>query len=111
MIRSTRAGALARVGKQLGINSETLRNWVTQAEIDGGVRPGTTTDDAARIAKLERENRLFAVPGERSRSGGCSRCRPGGAGQQNTSAVVGRVAVAAAGALDRDCPDRRTAPP
>jgi transposase len=48
---ATRPGALARIGKQLGINPETLRNWVTQAEIDGGVRPGTTTDDAARIAE------------------------------------------------------------
>jgi transposase len=36
---ATRAGALARIGKQLGINPETLQNWVTQAEIDGGVRP------------------------------------------------------------------------
>jgi transposase len=53
----TRAGALARVGEQLGINPETLRNWVNQAEIDGGHRPGTTTDEAARIAALERENR------------------------------------------------------
>jgi transposase len=54
---ATRPGALARVGKQLGINPETLRNWVTQAEIDDGVRPGTTTDEAARVAELERENR------------------------------------------------------
>jgi transposase len=54
---AARAGALARIGKQLGINPETLRNWVTQAEIDDGVRPGTTTSDAQRIAKLERENR------------------------------------------------------
>jgi transposase len=54
---ATRPGALARVGKQLGINPETLRNWVTQAEIDDGVRPGTTTEEAARIAELERENR------------------------------------------------------
>ena len=37
---ATRSGALARVAGQLGINPETLRNWVTQAEIDGGVRPG-----------------------------------------------------------------------
>src|SRR5687768_12064165 len=53
----TRAGALARVAGQLGINPETLRNWVTQAEIDGGVRPGTTTVEERRIAELEREVR------------------------------------------------------
>src|SRR3954451_21560987 len=52
---ATRPGALARIAKQLGINPETLRNWVTQAEIDGGVRPGTTTDDAQRLAELARE--------------------------------------------------------
>ena len=54
---ATRTGALRRIGEQLGINPETLRNWVTQAEIDGGDRPGTTTGDAARLAELERENR------------------------------------------------------
>jgi transposase len=54
---ATRSGALRRVGQQLGINPETLRNWVSQAEIDGGHRAGTSTDDAARIAALERENR------------------------------------------------------
>jgi transposase len=30
---------------------------VRRAEIDDGQRPGTTTDQAARIAQLERENR------------------------------------------------------
>ena len=54
---ATRTGALRRIGEQLGINPETLRNWVTQAEIDGGDRPGTTTGDAARLAELEREVR------------------------------------------------------
>ncbi|GAA3007096.1 hypothetical protein GCM10010461_16560 [Microbacterium aurantiacum] len=54
---ATRKGALARVGEQLGINPETLRNWVTQAEVDAGDRPGTTTSDAQRLAELERENR------------------------------------------------------
>ena len=54
---ATRVGALRRVGEQLGINPETLRNWVTQAEIDGGERPGTSTSDAQRLAELERENR------------------------------------------------------
>lgn len=42
---------------QLGVHPEALRAWVKQAEIDGGVRAGTTTGDAERIAQLERENR------------------------------------------------------
>ena len=54
---ATRAGALKRIGEQLGINPETLRIWVIQAEIDEGHRPGTTTDDATRLAELEREVR------------------------------------------------------
>jgi len=52
-----RHGAVARVADKLGVNRETLRNWVRQAEIDGGQRPGASTGDAQRIAELERENR------------------------------------------------------
>jgi transposase len=54
---ATRSGALKRIGEQLGINAETLRNWVIQAEIDEGHRPGTQSDDATRLAELEREVR------------------------------------------------------
>ncbi|MFI6578098.1 transposase [Nocardiopsis sp. NPDC050513] len=54
---ATRDGAIARTADQLGVNRETLRNWVTQAEVDAGDRPGTTTDQVQRIAELERENR------------------------------------------------------
>ncbi len=54
---ATRSGAIRRVAEQLGMHPETLRNWVRQAEIDGGVRPGTTTDDVKRLAELEQENR------------------------------------------------------
>lgn len=53
----TRTGAIKRVADQLGIHPEALRTWVRQAEVDGGVRPGTSTDDANRIAALEREVR------------------------------------------------------
>ncbi len=48
---------MTRVARQLGVGTESLRFWVRQAEIDGGVRPGTTTEDKARIAALEKENR------------------------------------------------------
>lgn len=50
-----RFGVVTRVANQLGVGPESLRQWVRQAEIDEGARPGTTTADAARIAELERE--------------------------------------------------------
>ena len=50
-------GAIKRIADQLGVHPEALRTWVKRAETDAGDRPGRTTDDAARIAELERENR------------------------------------------------------
>src|SRR5260370_25716361 len=50
-------GEIARVAGQLGVHREALRTWIRQAEIDGGARPGTTTEDSRRIAELEREVR------------------------------------------------------
>ncbi len=46
------SGACRRVGEELGINPDTLRGWVKQAQIGNGSRPGTTTADAARIPSL-----------------------------------------------------------
>jgi transposase len=45
------------VARQLGIHRETLRLWVRQAQVDSGQRPGTSSEDARRIAELEREVR------------------------------------------------------
>ena len=50
-------GACSKVGQQLGINRDTLRGWVKQAQIDSGVRPGVSTDQARRLKELEAENR------------------------------------------------------
>ena len=52
-----RVGAVTRVARQLGIGPESLRNWVKQAEIDNGKRPGMTSAEQRRINELERENR------------------------------------------------------
>jgi transposase len=52
-----RHGVVTRVAQQLGIGVESLRNWVRQAEVDCGERRGTTTEDAQRMAALEREVR------------------------------------------------------
>ena len=50
-------GTVKRVAVQLGIGIESLRGWVKQAEIDDGVKPGTTTADADRMRQLEQEVR------------------------------------------------------
>jgi transposase len=52
-----RFGTVTRIATELGIGPESLRKWVHQAEVDRGRRAGTTTEDARRIAELERENR------------------------------------------------------
>ncbi len=36
---------------------DTLRTWTTQAQVDAGGRPGTTTDDGKKIKQLESEVR------------------------------------------------------
>jgi transposase len=52
-----RMAAIRRVAGQLDVHPEALRTWVKRAEIDSGTSPGRTSDDAARIAELEREVR------------------------------------------------------
>ena len=46
-----RVGAVTRVARQLGIGPESLRNWVKQADIDNGKRPGVTSDQQRRITE------------------------------------------------------------
>lgn len=65
---ATSTGAIRRIAEQLGVHPEALRTWVKRAEIDGGVRPGTTSADASRIAELERENRELRRANEILRS-------------------------------------------
>jgi transposase len=48
--------ACRKVGAELGINADTLRGWAKQAQTGRGMRPGTSTAEAARIRVLEREN-------------------------------------------------------
>jgi transposase len=52
-----RFGVITRVARQLGIGTESLRSWVRQADVDGGLRPGTSNQDRERIDALERELR------------------------------------------------------
>ena len=55
--RGVEHGCIERVAKQLGYGTESVRNWVRQADVDDGVKPGTTTAEAERIKALEQEVR------------------------------------------------------
>jgi transposase len=49
--------AIVSIAGKVNVHRETLRNWVRRAEVDGGQRPGVTTEERARIRELERENK------------------------------------------------------
>jgi transposase-like protein len=53
----SRWAAICSVASKIGCTPETLRAWINKNEVDAGVKPGTTSDDAERIKALERENR------------------------------------------------------
>jgi transposase len=62
---STTAAAEA-VARQLGVGKESVRRWVVQAETDGGIRPGATTEEhaeikrlKARVRRLEEDNEIL----------------------------------------------------
>jgi transposase len=49
--------AMVAVSKQLGVSRESVRRWVTQAEVDAGTRQGRSTDEHEEIKRLKAENR------------------------------------------------------
>lgn len=49
--------AIESIAGKIGCTAQTLCNWVRQAERDQGLRPGTTSEEQARIKALEREVR------------------------------------------------------
>lgn len=49
--------AMTEVARLLGIGTaETVRKWVRRAQIDGGARPGVTSQESAELKLLRREN-------------------------------------------------------
>jgi transposase len=45
------------VAAELDLTETAVRRWMNQAEIDAGVRPGTTTSDAEELARLRKQLR------------------------------------------------------
>ena len=49
--------AVTSIAAKIGCTPQTLNEWVKKAEVDSGRKPGVTTDMAAKMKALERENR------------------------------------------------------
>lgn len=47
--------AMRHVASRLGMSPEALRRWKRQAEIDGGTRPGMSSEEHAEVKRLKRE--------------------------------------------------------
>ena len=52
---------IAKIAEDLGISESCLRNWMVQADVDDGRRPGLTTDERAELVRLRREKRVLEM--------------------------------------------------
>jgi transposase len=53
----SRWATMVSIGGKIGCSPHTLREWVQKADRDSGRAPGVTSDVAAKLKALERENR------------------------------------------------------
>ncbi len=53
--------AMKAIAGRLGMNAETLRKWVRQAEIDAGEAAGMSSDDKRELRELRRKNRELEI--------------------------------------------------
>ena len=53
----SRWAAIVSIAAKIGCTGQTLNEWLKKAERDSGRTPGLTTEMAARLKALERENR------------------------------------------------------
>ena len=49
----------ARLAEDFGISEASVYNWLRQADIDDGVRPGLTEEEAAELREVKKRNRVL----------------------------------------------------
>ena len=66
MVQLVRAGrSPEELGKEFEPSGQTIRNWVTQADLDEGRRTdGLTTEEREELRRLRRENKQLKIERE-----------------------------------------------
>ncbi|SEI10582.1 Transposase, partial [Leifsonia sp. CL154] len=55
---------LKQVATDFGISETCLQNWLRQADVEDGNRPGVTTSESAELRELRKRNRLLEQENE-----------------------------------------------
>lgn len=55
---------LKQVAEDFGISEGALSNWLKAADVEEGVKPGLTSDQAVELRELKRRNRLLEQENE-----------------------------------------------
>lgn len=58
------AQKLSVIAKDFGISESCLTNWMRQADVEDGNRPGKTREDSTELRELRRRNRLLEQENE-----------------------------------------------
>ena len=61
VVRVARRGdtQFGQLTKDFGVSEASIYNWVKQADIDDGVRPGLTETEVAELRAVKRRNRVL----------------------------------------------------
>ena len=49
---------VAEIAKDLGVSESCLRNWMSRADVDEGLKEGLTRDERSELVRLRREVRV-----------------------------------------------------
>lgn len=52
---------ISQIAKDLLISESCLRNWISQADIDAGAKPGLSTDERKELTELRRDKRRLEM--------------------------------------------------
>lgn len=52
---------ISETARDIGVSETCLRNWLSQADIDGGHKAGLTSSEKEELSRLRRENRVLRM--------------------------------------------------